>query len=531
MAKIVAIIAFVAILAGLGVSYATGGLVRWSDAYVALEATEATAPARSGDDERLRLANATAEGEAPRGMPIGPRLHRVGTLAHLRYESLGAEGRVVSTTEVRALVPPLPYFGADAPAGILRGIECPRPCVDALAKAGGALLERGGATGIAAEWVMRMPVGTAYELGLTSFTLQDIQDARPIPLPQANYRVTLLEACPARVRVGAVTRLEFCIGPSGPKFPRTTRGRRSTSRSWCRRDAACFAARACCPRPRPARSRFVSRGMARRSRAPCRTLRRRVAKAVRGRSSRASREGPDRPCRRPRCPGILAASSHGSKRRVEQSRLEITFVSDVACPWCAIGLASIDRALERLGADVEASVRVEPFELNPDMRPEGEQVVPYLARKYGRTPEQVAQVQARIRDSGAAVGFTFGKREHVWNTFDAHRMLHWAGLEGRAVELKRELLRAYHGEGRNPGAHDVLVELAGKVGLDPARARAILESDEYADAVRERERFWMQGGVNGVPFVVVNGKYAIEGAQPPEAFEQAFRKIAQPSRA
>jgi predicted DsbA family dithiol-disulfide isomerase len=209
------------------------------------------------------------------------------------------------------------------------------------------------------------------------------------------------------------------------------------------------------------------------------------------------------------------------------NKLDITLVSDVACPWCAIGLASIDQALGRLGAEVEATVAVEPFELNPDMGAAGEAVVPYLARKYGRTPEQVAQVQARIRESGAAVGFAFGKREHVWNTFDAHRMLHWASLEGRAVELKRALLHAYHGEGRNPGAHDVLVELAASVGLDPARARQVVESGEYAAEVRERERHWVEGGVSGVPFIVVNGKYAIEGAQPPDALEQAFRQIAQ----
>jgi predicted DsbA family dithiol-disulfide isomerase len=207
-------------------------------------------------------------------------------------------------------------------------------------------------------------------------------------------------------------------------------------------------------------------------------------------------------------------------------KLDITLVSDVACPWCAIGQASIDRALERLGREVEAKLGVEPFELNPDMGPEGDAVVPYLQRKYGRTPEQIAQVQERIRQSGAAVGFSFGKREHVWNTFDAHRMLHWASLEGRAWELKRALLRAYHAEGRNPGAHDVLVELAGEVGLDPGRAGQILEGVEFADEVRERERFWLERGVSGVPFVVVNGKYAIEGAQPPEAFEQAFREIA-----
>ena len=206
--------------------------------------------------------------------------------------------------------------------------------------------------------------------------------------------------------------------------------------------------------------------------------------------------------------------------------LEIAFVSDVACPWCAIGLASLDRALERVGRELQASVRIEPFELNPDMGPEGTEVVPYLARKYGRTPEQIAQTQARIREHGAAVGFEFGKREHVWNTFDAHRLLHWAGLEGKAVELKRVLLRAYHGEGRNPSSPEVLVELAGSVGLDPERARAILANREFESEVRARLRYWREQGVNGVPLVVINGRYALEGAQPPEAYEQALRDIA-----
>jgi predicted DsbA family dithiol-disulfide isomerase len=211
---------------------------------------------------------------------------------------------------------------------------------------------------------------------------------------------------------------------------------------------------------------------------------------------------------------------------VDPPRLDIAFVSDVACPWCAVGLASLDRALERLGSGVQATVRFEPFELNPDMGPEGAEAVPYLARKYGRTPAQIAQTQAMLRERGASVGFAFGNREHVWNTFDAHRMLHWAGLEGRAAELKRALLRAYHGEGRNPGAKDVLVELAGSVGLDPSRAKAILDGDEFAAEVRERERHWLQSGVGGVPFVVVNGKYAIEGAQSPEGYEEALRRIA-----
>jgi len=211
---------------------------------------------------------------------------------------------------------------------------------------------------------------------------------------------------------------------------------------------------------------------------------------------------------------------------MERQSLDIAFVSDVACPWCAIGLASFEQALARLGNEVAVKLHFEPFELNPDMPPEGAETVAYLMRKYGRTPEQVGEAQARIRERGAAVGFVFGPRKHVWNTFDAHRMLHWAGLEGHGLELKRALLKAYHGEGRNPGAADVLVELAGAVGLDAARARAIVEGQEFAAEVRERERHWREQGVAAVPTVVVAGRYVIEGAQPPEAFEQALRQAA-----
>lgn len=211
---------------------------------------------------------------------------------------------------------------------------------------------------------------------------------------------------------------------------------------------------------------------------------------------------------------------------MEKRRLDIAFVSDVACPWCAIGLASLDQALTRLRDEIEATVHVEPFELNPDMSPEGVETIPYLARKYGRTPEQIAQTQAMIRERGAAVGFNFGDRKDVWNTFNAHRMLHWAGLEGKALELKRALLKAYHGEGRNPGDADVLVELAAAVGLDPVRARSIATGNEFEREVREREQLWLQRGVSGVPFVVVNNQYAIEGAHPPESYEQGLRQIA-----
>jgi predicted DsbA family dithiol-disulfide isomerase len=211
---------------------------------------------------------------------------------------------------------------------------------------------------------------------------------------------------------------------------------------------------------------------------------------------------------------------------MERQPLDLAFVSDVACPWCAIGLASLEQALARVAGEASVNLRFEPFELNPDMGPEGVETVPYLMRKYGRTAEQVRETQARIRERGAAVGFAFGERKHVWNTFDAHRVLHWAGLEGRGLDLKRALLRAYHAEGRNPGAADVLVELAGAVGLDSSRAQAIVDGDEFAPEVRQRERYWRERGVSAVPTLVVNDRFVIEGAQPPEAFEQALRQAA-----
>ena len=206
--------------------------------------------------------------------------------------------------------------------------------------------------------------------------------------------------------------------------------------------------------------------------------------------------------------------------------MKIDFVSDVACPWCAVGLNALERALERIGDDIPVELHFEPFELNPTLAPEGADAAEYLRAKYGLSPEQLAKNRANIRDRGAAVGFAFGERAHVWNTFDAHRLLYWAGLQGKQRELKHALLRAYHGEGRNPGAHDVLVELAGEVGLDTERAKAILASDEYTAEVRERERHWQQLGINSVPAVIIDDKHLISGGQPPEVFERALRELA-----
>ena len=206
--------------------------------------------------------------------------------------------------------------------------------------------------------------------------------------------------------------------------------------------------------------------------------------------------------------------------------MKIEFVSDVACPWCAVGLASLEQALERIGDAIPVDLHFEPYELNPTMRPEGADANEYLRAKYGLGPEQLAKNRAAIKARGAEVGFAFGERTHVWNTFDAHRLLYWAGLEGRQHELKRALLRAYHGESRSLGDPAVLLALVGEVGLDVERARAILESGEFADEVRQRERHWQELGISAVPSVIVDDRHLIQGGQPPAVFEAALRKIA-----
>ncbi|WP_322014357.1 DsbA family oxidoreductase [Paraburkholderia sp. J12] len=205
--------------------------------------------------------------------------------------------------------------------------------------------------------------------------------------------------------------------------------------------------------------------------------------------------------------------------------LKIDFVSDIACPWCAIGLSSLQRALEHLGDKVDAQIVVHPFELNPQMEPGGESIVEYLGKKYGRTPEQIAETQAMIRERGAEVGFAFGPRERAYNTFDAHRLLHWAGLEGKQLPLKLALLRAYHGEGKDPSDRAVLVEAAQSVGLDAAKAREVLESGLYADEVRAEEQQAQAMGIQSVPSIIFNDRYLVTGGQPVDAFERAIEQI------
>jgi len=208
--------------------------------------------------------------------------------------------------------------------------------------------------------------------------------------------------------------------------------------------------------------------------------------------------------------------------------MKIDFVSDVSCPWCAIGLNALEQAIARLGDELKPELHLQPFELNPDMAPAGEDIAEHLAHKYGASAEQAARTREAIRARGAEVGFSFNiaKRDRIYNTFDAHRLLHWAELEGRQLPLKHALFAAYFTHGESPANHEVLVRLAGEVGLDPQRAAEILATDAYAQDVRRQERRYLDLGIHSVPSVIINDRHLIQGGQPVDVFEGALRQIA-----
>lgn len=212
------------------------------------------------------------------------------------------------------------------------------------------------------------------------------------------------------------------------------------------------------------------------------------------------------------------------------STLKIDFVSDISCPWCAIGLASLEQALGRLRGEVDVTMQCQPFELNPQMPPGGQDIGEHLTQKYGSTPDQQAQIRQTIAQRGADVGFAFNPngRGRIYNTFDAHRLLHWAALEDidKQLALKKLLLVACHRDGKDVGSHEVLWRAAQAAGLDAERARSILAGNEFAAEVREREAFYTGQGIQAVPAVLINGRHLISGGQPAAVYEQALRQIA-----
>ena len=212
------------------------------------------------------------------------------------------------------------------------------------------------------------------------------------------------------------------------------------------------------------------------------------------------------------------------------ARFRIDFVSDVACPWCAIGLASLKSALTKLEGSVEAEIHLQPFELNPQTPFEGEDAGEHIRQKYGIDDKQLEANRSAIRERAAALGVAINTQagSRVWNTFDAHRLLHWAEQQDRekAVALKQALFRAYFTDNENVADRDVLVRIAKETGLAGDAARRMLDGNEFVDEVRAQKHRWQQAGIHSVPATVVNGQYLISGGQPPEVFENALREIA-----
>lgn len=211
--------------------------------------------------------------------------------------------------------------------------------------------------------------------------------------------------------------------------------------------------------------------------------------------------------------------------------VRIDFVSDIACPWCAVGLASLEQALKEVGSEVSTEIQFQPFELNPHMPPGGQDVFEHLTEKYGTTITQVKANQEKIYQRAAELGFPFHPegRKRVYNTFNAHRLLHWAMTEfdlDTQHRLKKELLKSYFTLAVDMDQHDRLLEAVERAQLPIERARDVLASDEFAQAVKDREQKYHQLGVHSVPSIILNNKFIIQGAQSPELFAEALRDCA-----
>lgn len=208
--------------------------------------------------------------------------------------------------------------------------------------------------------------------------------------------------------------------------------------------------------------------------------------------------------------------------------LQIDIVSDIACPWCAIGFARLEQAMQELAGELSFKIDWHAFELNPEESAEGQPILEALAKKYGSTPAEMEKNQSGMmaiaRDLG--LNFTRMQERRTRNTFDAHRLLKWAAEQGRETDLMKAFFEAYFGHAENISDHDVLARYVDSAGLDGATARTVLASDNYSDAVRKDEAQYQQAGISSVPAFIVDQQYLISGAQEPDYLVQALRDIA-----
>lgn len=209
------------------------------------------------------------------------------------------------------------------------------------------------------------------------------------------------------------------------------------------------------------------------------------------------------------------------------NKIQIDIISDIACPWCAIGYARLEQAMQQLAPEYEFTIQWHAFELNPDHTGQGEPILPALAKKYGRSEEEMRANQNNMMTIANDLGLNFDKIQQrlTCNTFDAHRLVKWAGEQGQQTAMKQALFDVYFGKAMDVSDHAVLLGCVTALGLDPVTARQVLDSNQYAAMVREEEATYQQAGVTSVPAFIINSKYLISGAQAPDAWLQALQEI------
>lgn len=214
------------------------------------------------------------------------------------------------------------------------------------------------------------------------------------------------------------------------------------------------------------------------------------------------------------------------------NQLQIDIVSDIACPWCAIGYARLEQAMEKLGPDYECQVQWHAFELNPTHDGQGEPILPALARKYGRSEDEMRAGQSQMMAIAKDLGINFEKLQerYTCNTFDAHRLVKWANQYGQQTAMKQALFDTYFGKGLDVSDPQNLLACVEQAGLDVDLARQVLESEQFANEVREDEAKYQGAGVSSVPAFIINNKYLISGAQEPETFAKALKDISEEGR-
>lgn len=206
--------------------------------------------------------------------------------------------------------------------------------------------------------------------------------------------------------------------------------------------------------------------------------------------------------------------------------LRIDIVSDVVCPWCIVGYTQLKQALDATGTAHE--IHWHPFELNPEMPPEGQNLGEHITEKYGSTREQSQENRARLTNLGAGLGieFNFADDMRMYNTFNAHQLIHWSDTQGYGNALEQALFSAYFTHRRDLSDIDVLAAIAGETGLDATEAKAVLEDQRHAGEVRQKESFWVQQGIRGVPAMVFDRKHLVTGAQGTDNYTSILNQLA-----